>query len=374
MEEKKKEWNLSIELLRIISMCMIIILHFFTYSNVIQDSNDISLFNFTNTIIHTICNVSVNCYILISGYFCIKSKFKVSKLYKIITEVFLYSISIYLLMLVTNQINFSIKDLFYSFFPILTRQYWFITCYVGVYIFSPIIRFISEKINKQEHKLILFVGFLLFVVYYNLFFFCDNLNFGGATGIVWFIYLYFWGIYFQKYYKPNYSFKNFVNYIIVLLLALASRIPFFIMYLITKKGIFLEGASIFDSVYNSIFPFLLSIFLFKAFLNLNLSNANKNIIRFLSSSTFAIYILHENPYLRNIIWKEIDFHSIVGNSSFKLIIYTVVVSIVIFNIGIVIDKIFKFIVSKVCWNQRILNFIDNKSNKIWLKFKTKVLN
>lgn len=85
MEEKKKEWNLSIELLRIISMCMIIILHFFTYSNVIQDSNDISLFNFTNTIIHTICNVSVNCYILISGYFCIKSKFKVSKLYKIIT-------------------------------------------------------------------------------------------------------------------------------------------------------------------------------------------------------------------------------------------------------------------------------------------------
>ena len=372
--EEKKEWNLSIEILRILSMCMIIILHFFTYSNVIPENNNFSLFNIISTIIHSICNVSVNCYILISGYFCIKSKFRASKLYKIITEVFLYSMLIFLLMVITNQITFSIKDLFYSFLPILTRQYWFVTCYVGTYIFSPIIRFVSEKISKQEHKLILFIGFLLFVVYYNLFFFCDNLNFGGATGIVWFVYLYFWGIYFQKYYKPNYSLKNFGSYIIIVLLALASRIPFYIMYVLTKNDIFIEGASIFDSVYNSIFPFIASIFLFKAFLNLNLKNVNKNIVRFLSSSTFAIYILHENPYLRDIIWKKIDFHNIIGTSTFKLILYTFVITIIIFTIGLIIDKIFKFIVSRTCWNRNLLDFIDNKADKVWKKFKIKVLN
>lgn len=85
MKEESKKWNISIELLRIISMIMIIILHFFTYSNVIPKNNTISAFYISSTIIHTICNVAVNCYILISGYFCINSKFKASKLYKIIS-------------------------------------------------------------------------------------------------------------------------------------------------------------------------------------------------------------------------------------------------------------------------------------------------
>ncbi len=374
MKEESKKWNISIELLRIISMIMIIILHFFTYSNVIPQSNTISAFNISSTIIHTICNVAVNCYILISGYFCINSKFKASKLYKIISEVFLYSILIYVLMLVTKQISFSFKELIYSFLPTLTRQYWFVTCYVGTYIISPIIRFISEKINKTEHKTILLIGFLLFVLYYNLFFFCDNLNFGGATGIVWFVYLYFWGIYFQKYYQKDYSYKNFINYGILVLLSLASRIPFWIIYFLTKKNIFLQGASIFDSVYNSIFPFLTSIFLFKAFLNLKIKKANLKVVRFLSSSTFAVYILHENPYLRNIIWKTIDFNSLVGESSIKLIIYTFTVSIIIFLIGIIIDKMFKLVVNKIFWNKRILNSIDNVCCKMWNKIQDKMLN
>lgn len=86
------------------------------------------------------------------------------------------------------------------------------------------------------------------------------------------------------------------------------------------------------------------------------------------------YILHENTYLRDFIWKKIDFHNIIGTSTFKLVIYTLLIAIIIFAMGLIIDKIFKFIVSKTCWNRNLLEFIDDKSNKIWNKFQTKVLN
>ena len=98
------------------------------------------------------------------------------------------------------------------------------------------------------------------------------------------------------------------------------------------------------------------------------------VVRFLSSSTFAVYILHENPYLRNIIWKTIDFNSLVGEYSIKLIIYTFTVSIIIFLIGIIIDKMFKLVVNKIFWNKKILNSIDNVCCKTWNKIQDKMLN
>lgn len=373
MNEKIKEYNISLEVLRIVSMCMIITLHFFTYSNAVIEVNDLSLQGIIKTIIHSICNVSVNCYILISGYFCIRSKFKITKLYKIISEVCIYSMLIYILMVSNNIVEFNIKELIFNFFPTLTRQYWFVTCYIGVYICSPIIRVISNKLNNKEHKLILIIGLLLFVVYYNLFFFCDNLNFGGATGIVWFAYLYFWGIYFQKYYEPNYTKRNLLEYFSVVILALLSRIPFYLIFIFTKKDIFLTGASIFDSVYNSIFTFISSIFLFKLFLNIKINKFKISFIRFLSSSTFAIYILHENKYLREVIWHSINFKNIVGLSIIKMILAIVIVVITVFGLGLIVDKVVKYILNKTIWSERVLKIVDKLSDSLWKKVNDKFI-
>lgn len=209
IENKKiNSRDYSIDILRIISMLMIVSLHFFSYSPAVIQIDPFSATGCLKRILHSISLISVNCYVLISGYYIYKFKFSLSKLIRILCEVLFYSIVFYLIFLQTDLANLTVKELLLAVAPTLTRQYWFVTTYVGVYILSPIIRDVINVLDKKTHSLIVFLGFLLFVVYYNLFFFCDNLNFGGSTGIVWFIYLYFCASYIRKYSigknKPNF--------------------------------------------------------------------------------------------------------------------------------------------------------------------------
>ena len=79
---------LSLEVLRIVSMLMIIWIHMISYSNIYSSTSSLQPIYFTKKIINSICLVAVNCYILISGYFCIKSEFKIKKLLYIVFETF----------------------------------------------------------------------------------------------------------------------------------------------------------------------------------------------------------------------------------------------------------------------------------------------
>ena len=353
--------NQSIELLRIISMCMIIVLHFFAYSNVAQNVTLFSTGYFTKILIQSICNVAVNCYILISGYFCIQSRFKLKKLAVLFLQVWFYSVIFYFLAVYFDFTTFSIKDLLFSMFPTLTRQYWFVTTYVGAYLLSPIIRNITLKIDQKTHFMLLGTGFILFVVYYNFFFFCDNLNFGGATGIVWFIYLYFWGSYLARYYIPDYKKIHIIHYLSIVLLAILSHVPFYLIYFLTGNELFLQGAGIFNSVYNSIFVFISSILFFIIFLNikLNLKSFLYRIVMSLSAVSFSVYLIHENPYVRNILWKSFDFSQI--TSPLEIVFYCMSITGGIYTLCWGIDVIRKII---------FLKYIERK--KIQTKIKAHV--
>lgn len=359
----------SLDILRIISMCMIITLHYISYSNINEGVIPISKIGIVNTVLRSICNVAVNCYVLISGYFCIHSKFKLSKVFKLVVEVFVYSFSIYIIMLLTNQLKFDVKTAIMNFFPTLTRQYWFVTTYIGVYIISPLLKIITDRISQMEHYTTIFIGFFMLVVYYNFFFFCDNLNFGGATGIVWFIYLYLCAIYIKKYYKAIGLKKELKKYFILVLLSLCSRIPFYIMYYLTKKPIFIEGSSIFDSVYNSIFTFLTSISIFKVFLNINCKLKESKILNTFAISSWYVYILHENKNIRNIIWKTINYKEIVSGSIIKYLICWLAVVLVIYVAGTIISNIVNKVLKTIFFNEKVFKRINYIQEKIYTKYK-----
>ena len=371
---KNREY--AIELLRIISMMMIISLHFCSYGQAANVSIELSLSNFARRILMSICGISVNCYILTSGYFLINFKFKIRKLLKLVAEVFFYSATIYLIMVILSVHNFSVKEFLCSLFPTLTREYWFITSYVGVYIISPILRDFVKILNKSKHRKCVVIGFAMFVVYYNLFFFCDNLNFGGSTGIVWFIYLYICGSYIFKYDKSFLS-SNVKKYIISMLVALASQVPFLLIYLITNKRIFLVGANIFDSVYNSIFVFISSLCFFKIFTSWKWNPKSeyvKNIIIFLSSGSLAVYLIHDNKYMRELIWSNISFNP---NNPIEFIIYWVITIIIIYLLCVNIDCVRRYCINKlvkIIKNYKIIKDIDieEKAKKIYLIIIKKV--
>lgn len=357
LRKQKKDRNLSLDILRICCMCMIITLHLFSYSNIDNFIPRYSTMFWVKSILSSVSSVCVNCFVLISGYFAVKTPFKFSKLFMLIREVLTYSIVIYLVFLVFGLVNFDVKSFILAFLPSLTRQYWFITTYLGLYIISPFIKIAAEKFKKEEFFSLLLIIFLLFVVYYNLFFFSDNLNFGGSTGLPWFIYLYLCGIYLSKFVKRNCLSQNLRNYFIILLLNLGSRVPFYMLNIITGKEVFFIGATIFGSVYNSIFVFLQSIAFFKIFADCNIkfSRNIKNMVLFLSTTSLATYLIHDNNFVRGVLWAKLDFSYI--SNSIELIITWAVIIIVIYGVSSIIEYLRQILDRKI-WRITFVSKID----------------
>ena len=117
MNEKKGKSRLSnFELLRIISMILIVINHYVVSSGVLDLE-----FNINRVILQLFGiggKIGVTLFVLISGYFLIDSKFKMRKLLKIILETLFYSVSIYFLLWAFQKQKFSIKGMIKVFLPI----------------------------------------------------------------------------------------------------------------------------------------------------------------------------------------------------------------------------------------------------------------
>lgn len=333
--EKKR--NYAMDVLRIISMLMIISLHFFTYNPALDDVAVFSASGILIRILRSISAISVNCYILITGYFLMKSRFSLKKIFRLVAEVWIYSVFIYCLLVLEGSVNLSIMDMIRVLTPSLTREYWFVTSYLGAYLFSPLLRIILTSLDKKLHAAMVIVGFFLFVVYYNIFFFCDNLNFGGSTGIVWFIYLYICGSYIYRFDTSEVK-SNIRNYILCAVISLGSQLPFLLVYKVSGKSIFLQGSTIFDSVYNSVFVFLSSILFFKIFTSVKLelnSFFARKIVRFLTKGSFAVYLIHDNKYMRNYLWGHLALN--VSDNPLIFVLYWILTIILIYILCSIID-------------------------------------
>lgn len=121
----------GLECLRIISIILIVSMHIL--GNTFHTSNwlnkEFILF------INTLGNTGVTLFILISGYFGIR--FNTHKFFKMLVVVWFYSIVSYLIETIWLHTPHTWTGLASSLLPILSKKYWFMTCYVVLYCFSP---------------------------------------------------------------------------------------------------------------------------------------------------------------------------------------------------------------------------------------------
>ena len=94
----KKERNVGLDLLKNVSMFMIVLIHYLMYGKFLDIQYNEN-YEFIMGVIRLFCIVAVNCYVLISGYFLVKSEFKIKKLIKLYGQVIFYSISIYIILI-----------------------------------------------------------------------------------------------------------------------------------------------------------------------------------------------------------------------------------------------------------------------------------
>ena len=325
----------NFELLRIILMLMVIVLHYFNggmgglFGNVEKWSFNYVLSHF----IESFCIIAVNVFIIITGYFSYKkTSIKISK------SVNLYMLSIFYGIVIAGIVIYFTKlDINISLIKRLVNvmfSRWFVVTYCILYLLIPYLNKFLSALSKRQLEILFLINAIFFYLWPT--FFTDNTMKDAGYGIVNFVNLYMVGAYIRMYGKEK-----------------ASKTKCLLIYIICS--LLTAGYSFWSDkswAYSTIFTLISSIAFFDFFRGLKFKNYN--IINKLASYTFAVYIIHENNFLTQILFRKIFKSDLFWNS--KYMILNLAVSVIgIYVICIAIEFVRRLLFKKI---------IDNNIDKI----------
>lgn len=324
----------NIELLRVLSMFLVLIVHASFKSLGIPTALDIqqnpasALLRFTSESVSIVC---VNIFVLISGWFGIKPK--LNRFCEFLFQVFFYWILIYALMGLLGKTQ---RLCTFDVFKILSYDgYWFARAYLLLYIISPILNSFVENSQKDRIKSFL----ILFYITQTIFgFIIDNRWFDNGYSPLSFMGLYILARYLRTY--PISFLKNKKSIIIL----------YFTTILFLTFAAFLCSLYSFPYTmrlynYSSPLVLILSVCFFYFFANLNFFNG---IVNWIAVSCFSVYLLHTHPLLFDQYYLSLIRNLYLTEPRFLFLLYTIMLMLLFFVISIFIDKIRMLLWKVIC--------------------------
>lgn len=324
----------NFELLRIVAMLFIVIRHFSFYGGLDKSGSEIFINQLFITGVQPLGKLGVDLFVLISAYFLVgKSKVTVKKTVKLWGQVFFYTCSFFIISIIVNPNNFSMMKLFESICPVVYPGLWFIKTYFVFFLLTPFLNMVVNSLDKKSHETVIALFFILWCLLPNIiqegFQFCE---------LLWFCFLFMVAAFIKKW-EDNTK----VSPAKCFLLAFAVFVLFIIYGLAgTKFGIIVKAYH--PHAMNSVFNLLCSLFIFMGVKNINIKSSKAGAyINTVASATFGVYLIHDNLFVRNLLWNKLFNATKLANSS-MLIPYGIAVSVLVFAVCICIDLIrIKFI-------------------------------
>ena len=354
-----KERNYGIDLLKIVSMFMIVVLHIHGNGGVIGSVDSLTLNGNIVWFIEILCYPSVNLFALATGYLCIDKKIKFKNIINLWFLVVFYNILLTFICNGVSWINF-----WDHLFPVLNTEYWYFTAYFTFMLFAPYLNEYLNSIDKDKYKRIVI---LLLISFSGIGFLSnimgrDVLKVDNGFSAIWLMSLYIIGGYVKLHnfkFKKYGKFKCFSIYIIISLFLLFSRYiiksnpEFFSFY---KPDVFDSGAMLIK--YNSIFIFVSSFFLFLFFLKIRVNYLYKNFLEFFSGLSFSVYIIHFHNVLK-LYYLNGCFRHLSNMKPLKMIYMILFSALIIYSLCTVID-IIRYYLFKFLRVEKLSEKIDKK--------------
>lgn len=363
----KKERNSNFELMRIISMFFIVLFHMIipTGGNLINNTGGL-----TKVLLEFICMViivHVNSYILVSGYFQYDKKFSFKKILNLAGMAWFYKVVIALIMYFTKLHEFSILEIIKILSPIEYQNNWFLIAYISMYILSPYMNILIEKLSQKEHRKLIIILFIVFTIIPTITFQSTFHNTG--FDLIHFLYLYIVGAYLKKYpIKENIHFKNYSKTKkrwIFLILFLFFGIFNFLLYEFSLQLKNMTSSNTINYYANLIstnaYYYQNPILIFQSicyFLFFETLDFKSKIINKIASLIFAVYIIHENPFVLRYMYKFLGINTNTMHSSsilIRMVISTIFVMVACLAIEFIRTELMRII-------KKLFN--KNKENKI----------
>lgn len=319
--------NSKFELLRIISMGMILLSHYRLYSGNTSEKL---------RILDPLGQIGVGMFVMISAFFLVEEKNAESKLLRRIlslwSRVLFYSWLILIIDLFLNFSSINKKTLVKSVFPIIGNNYWFVTSFIVLMFIVPVLNRIINYMNKKQFLL----GLIVIIIFSSVTTLIGQpyTPFGQPLNVGVMISEYMLVGYYKKY---NIRLNRYILLIVIvsfyigeLLLGISNGAPSIIL----SAAIFIMFIQVLPDMYNVY-------------------------INWIASSIFASYLITEHVLFRIPFWK---LTTSILNFNNKLIEGLIITIITIIS-TVFIDKVYLLIFNKL---------IRNKSNLLAKKIDLKL--
>lgn len=359
-ENKSKSRESNIELLRIVAMLLIVAHHFAMHSGFNFNEEIITVNRLWIQFIEIGGKLGVNIFILISGYFLIDStERKTSKVIKLWIQIFTYSILTLTIYSIIGRNPVGLKEIIKSILPITFREMWFASSYFVLYLISPYINGFLKSMDKKTYQRMIALLTICWCIIPTF----SNKDF-ESNDLIWLIYLYSIAGYIRMYVPKNKikGKKSIALSIIIIILTYLSVILFDILGM--RSSFFASNTTYFYEM-KKLPMVLTAIFIFVGFLKLNIGH-NK-FINNIAGTTFGIYLLHDNKYIRPLLWKKTFKAELYINSS-NLILCSITIIVIVFIGCSIIEWLRIHIFEKRYMKtiDKLSSFVDRWVEKIFL--------
>lgn len=338
----------NFELLRIVSMFIIVTFHFAFHGGFSFGSN-VTIPKLWIQFIQVGGRIGVNVFVLMSGYFLINApKISVSKILRLWLQTFFYSVVIYLVLVFSGIRPFSTNEFIEMLSPITHNVWWFASTYFVLYFLSPYLNILLKNLDRETYLKLLF---LLFVMWCLIPTFTTS-DF-QSNNLLWFMFLYSLAGYIKLWHDKS-MFSCWVYHVIATVLVLFTAFVLGTRYYKKQK-----------------LPVLLvSVAMFLGFKGLKIKQ-NK-FINIVATATFGVYLIHDNDYVREFLWINV-FKNATYSDTIKIIPYSCAVITLVY-VGCtliellrlkIIEPLYLPIIKKadIVWD-RMLEAVKSKMSKM----------
>ena len=365
-----KERNYGIDLLRIASMLMIVALHVLGQGGILDAATPGSVNYWVAWFLETSMYSAADCFALISGYVLSVKETKISSVLSLWLQTLFYSVGITVLFFFfVPDAGISKTDILIASFPVITKRYWYISAYMGMYVVAPVLNVALINVKRRSMEFI-FIGMLFVLGGFSLKF--DPFNLGGGCSSMWLCMLYLLGGYLRKYDIIS-KFRSYKGWSLFALMSVITFLSKFIIETFTNLPARNEDYPMLLVSFVSPTVMLAGLGLFIVFARMKFPEPVEKIISFVSPAALGVYLIH----VCDPIWKNpfkgfsADF---VNYSPVKMVFMVFACSVVIYIACSVIELI-RIYLFKALGIDKLCIFTGNKiravGNRILLRYEEK---
>lgn len=320
----------NFELLRIIAMFLIVLHHFSVHGLWAAGGSWVTEIPNHTVVIACLAiggKVGVDLFVLITGYFMVRQRFRAKSLFRIIAESWFYAMVVLFAIFVYKPDAITGSVIVQSVTPLVFLN-WFVGVYAALYILIP---FLNKLIFSMAHSAYKHLLVLLFIVF-SLIPSIEGFPWLESK-LGWFIFLYLLGGYIRLF-NIKIRTESAVSIGMLCMIVLVVWTYAYHTQCININALQqFAPYQVYVASDSFVLTLLISISIFLLFNNINIGSISA--VNIVSSAALGVYLLSDNDFVRSFLWDR--FGNVYYSSALSIIATGFVASAVIYCVCMIID-------------------------------------